>query len=53
MGFFGFPGETREDAWSSVEFLEANKEHVHSLRASVRSTSAGITRWRRTLRNGA
>ena len=31
MGFFGFPGETREDAWSSVEFLEANKEHVHSL----------------------
>ena len=26
-----FPGETREDAWSSVEFLEANKEHVHSL----------------------
>jgi len=31
MGFFGFPGETREDAWSSVEFLEANKDHVHSL----------------------
>jgi anaerobic magnesium-protoporphyrin IX monomethyl ester cyclase len=31
MGFFGFPGETKEDAWSSVEFLEANKEHVHSL----------------------
>jgi hypothetical protein len=31
MGFFGFPGETREEAWSSVEFLEANKNHVHSL----------------------
>lgn len=31
MGFFGFPGETREEAWSSVEFLEANKDHVHSL----------------------
>ena len=31
MGFFGFPGETKEEAWSSVEFLEANKEHVHSL----------------------
>ena len=31
MGFFGFPGETREEAWSSVEFLEANKAHVHSL----------------------
>ena len=26
MGFFGFPGETREEAWSSVEFLEQNKE---------------------------
>jgi radical SAM superfamily enzyme YgiQ (UPF0313 family) len=31
MGFFGFPGETKEEAWSSVQFLEANKEHVHSL----------------------
>jgi hypothetical protein len=31
MGFFGFPGETKEEAWSSVEFLEANKGHVHSL----------------------
>jgi hypothetical protein len=31
MGFFGFPGETKEEAWSSVEFLEANKAHVHSL----------------------
>lgn len=31
MGFFGFPGETKEEAWSSVEFLEQNKDHVHSL----------------------
>jgi len=31
MGFFGFPGETKDEAWSSVQFLEANKEHVHSL----------------------
>jgi radical SAM superfamily enzyme YgiQ (UPF0313 family) len=31
MGFFGFPGETREEAWESVQFLEANREHVHSL----------------------
>jgi anaerobic magnesium-protoporphyrin IX monomethyl ester cyclase len=31
MGFFGFPGETRAEAWSSVEFLEANKHYVHSL----------------------
>ena len=31
MGFFGFPGETRDEAWSSVQFLEQNKEHVHSL----------------------
>jgi hypothetical protein len=31
MGFFGFPGETREEAWQSVEFLEQNKNHVHSL----------------------
>jgi anaerobic magnesium-protoporphyrin IX monomethyl ester cyclase len=31
MGFFGFPGETKEEAWSSVQFLEQNKEHVHSL----------------------
>lgn len=31
MGFFGFPGETREEAWSSVQFLEDNKAHVHSL----------------------
>jgi len=31
MGFFGFPGETRDEAWQSVQFLEQNKEHVHSL----------------------
>jgi hypothetical protein len=31
MGFFGYPGETREEAWQSVEFLEQNKNHVHSL----------------------
>jgi hypothetical protein len=31
MGFFGFPGETREEAWSSVEFLEQNRDYVHSL----------------------
>ena len=31
MGFFGFPGETRDEAWSSVEFLERNKNYVHSL----------------------
>ncbi|MFV1976998.1 MAG: radical SAM protein [Candidatus Scalindua sp.] len=31
MGFFGFPGETYEDAKSSMQFLEQNKEHVHSI----------------------
>ncbi|GAX61917.1 Fe-S oxidoreductase [Candidatus Scalindua japonica] len=31
MGFFGFPGETYEDARSSMQFLENNKEHVHSI----------------------
>ena len=31
MGFFGFPGETRQEAWQSVEFLEQNKNYVHSL----------------------
>ncbi len=31
MGFFGFPGETREEAWQSVRFLEDNKAYVHSL----------------------
>ena len=31
MGFFGFPGETKEEAWSSVQFLEANRDYVHSL----------------------
>ncbi|HEY6083903.1 MAG TPA: radical SAM protein, partial [Nitrospira sp.] len=31
MGFFGFPGETRAEAWQSVQFLEQNKDYVHSL----------------------
>ncbi len=31
MGFFGFPGETYEDAKSSMQFLENNKGHVHSI----------------------
>jgi radical SAM superfamily enzyme YgiQ (UPF0313 family) len=31
MGFFGFPGETLEDAKITVRFLEDNKEHVHSI----------------------
>ena len=31
MGFFGFPGETREDAKDSVEFLHENKHLVHSV----------------------
>ncbi len=31
MGFFGFPGETYEDAKLSMQFLEDNKEHVHSI----------------------
>ena len=31
MGFFGFPGETKEEAWSSVRFLEQNRDYVHSL----------------------
>jgi radical SAM family protein/B12 binding protein len=31
MGFFGFPGETREEALQSIRFLEENKELVHSV----------------------
>ncbi|TLY44994.1 MAG: radical SAM protein, partial [Nitrospirae bacterium] len=31
MGFFGFPGETREDALDSIRFLEQNHELVHSI----------------------
>ena len=31
MGFFGFPGERYEDAKFSTQFLEDNKEHVHSI----------------------
>jgi radical SAM superfamily enzyme YgiQ (UPF0313 family) len=31
MGFFGFPGETREDALDSIRFLEQNHDLVHSI----------------------
>ncbi len=31
MGFFGFPGEQYEDAKFSMQFLEDNKQHVHSI----------------------
>ncbi len=31
MGFFGFPGETREDALQSIQLLEEHKELVHSI----------------------
>ncbi|MGH7236798.1 MAG: B12-binding domain-containing radical SAM protein [Nitrospiraceae bacterium] len=31
MGFFGFPGETREDALDSIRFLEDNRDLVHSI----------------------
>lgn len=31
MGFFGFPGETREEAEDSKRFVFRNREHVHSL----------------------
>lgn len=31
MGFFGFPGESYEDAKYSMRFLEENREHVHSI----------------------
>ena len=31
MGFFGFPGETREEAEDSKQFVLRNREHVHSL----------------------
>ena len=31
MGFFGFPGETYEDAKRSIQFLEENKDHVQSI----------------------
>ncbi|TAJ24899.1 MAG: radical SAM protein, partial [Nitrospirae bacterium] len=31
MGFFGFPGETRDEALSSIRFLEDNKDLVHSI----------------------
>lgn len=31
MGFFGFPGEKREEALDSIRFLEENKDLVHSV----------------------
>jgi anaerobic magnesium-protoporphyrin IX monomethyl ester cyclase len=31
MGFFGFPGETREEAEDSKRFVLKNREHIHSL----------------------
>ena len=31
MGFFGFPGETYEDAKDSIKFLEENREYIHSI----------------------
>ncbi|MER3422975.1 MAG: B12-binding domain-containing radical SAM protein [Nitrospiraceae bacterium] len=31
MGFFGFPGERREDALDSIRFLEENRELIHSI----------------------
>jgi radical SAM superfamily enzyme YgiQ (UPF0313 family) len=31
MGFFGFPGETRDEARDSVEFLHEHKDLVHSV----------------------
>jgi len=31
MGFFGFPGETEEEAADSKRFVEKNKAHIHSL----------------------
>ncbi|MFQ5483022.1 MAG: B12-binding domain-containing radical SAM protein [Nitrospinaceae bacterium] len=31
MGFFGFPGEEREEAEDSKRFVHANRDHIHSL----------------------
>ena len=31
MGFFGFPGETREEAEDSKKFVHDNREFIHSL----------------------
>jgi anaerobic magnesium-protoporphyrin IX monomethyl ester cyclase len=31
MGFFGFPGERYQDAKFSMQFLEDNRQHVHSI----------------------
>ncbi len=31
MGFFGFPGETEEEAGDSKQFVHDNRDHIHSL----------------------
>ncbi len=31
MGFFGFPGETKEEAEDSKRFVHKNRAHIHSL----------------------
>lgn len=31
MGFFGFPGESYEEAKDSIQFLHENKEYIHSV----------------------
>lgn len=31
MGFFGFPGETHDEAEESIRFLHENREYVHSV----------------------
>ncbi len=31
MGFFGFPGETREEAEDSKRFVDDNRDYIHSL----------------------
>jgi radical SAM superfamily enzyme YgiQ (UPF0313 family) len=31
MGFFGFPGETKEEAEESKRFVHKNRAHIHSL----------------------
>lgn len=31
MGFFGFPGETYDEAKDSIRFLKENREYVHSV----------------------
>ena len=31
MGFFGFPGETEQEAQDSKDFVHENRDHIHSL----------------------